>query len=77
MSSTTPYALKLTKYRKMSKSNLIAIDFENIVVRNVKYLPSSFDGDILFVLPLVPLGVPNTYGHSMDGMNKMCDGRPW
>ena len=44
-------ALKFTKCRKMSKSDITAIDFENIVVRDVKYLPSSFDGDILFALP--------------------------
>ena len=60
----------------MSKSNLTAIDFENIIVRDVKYLPSFFDGDILFVLPLVSLGVPSAYGHSMDGMDKMCDSHP-
>ena len=70
-------ALKFTKYRKMSKSDLTAIDFENIVVRKVKYLPFSFNGDILFVLPLVPLGVSSAYGRSMDGMDKMCDGHPW
>ena len=70
-------ALKFTKSRKRSKSDLASIDFENIVVRNVKYLPSSFDGDILFVLPPVPLGVPSAYGRSMDGMDKMCDGHPW
>ena len=70
-------ALKFTKSRKRSKSDLTTIDFENIMVRDVKYLPSSFDGDILFVLPLVPLGVPSAYGRSMDGMDKMCDGHPW
>ena len=69
-------ALKLTKSKKKSKSNLIFIDFDNIDVRNVKYLPYSFNDDVLFLLPLVPLKVPNTYGRSMDGMDKMCDGRP-
>ena len=60
-----------------SKSNLTAIDFKHIVVRDVKYLPSSFNGDILFVLPPVPFGVPSAYGRSMDGMDNMCDGHPW
>ena len=44
------------------------------MVRNVKYLSSLFDGDILFILPPVPLGVPSAYSRSMDGMDKMCDG---
>ena len=70
-------ALKVTKSRKRSKSDLAFIDFDNIDVRDVKYLPSSFDGDVLFVLPPVALGVSNTYGRSMDGMDKMCDGHPW
>jgi len=70
-------ALKFTKSRKMSKSDLIFIDFDNIDVYDVKYLSSSFDGDVLFVLSLVTLGVPNMYSCSMDGMDKMCDGHPW
>ena len=48
-------ALKLTKSRKRSKSDLASIDFDNIDVRNVKYLPSSFNGDVLFLLPPVAL----------------------
>ena len=43
--------LKLTKSRKRSKSNLTTIDFDNIDVRDVKYLPPSFDGDIFFCCP--------------------------
>ena len=70
-------ALKFTKSRKMSKLDLAFIDFNNIDVRDVKYLPSFFYCDVIFVLPLVALGVPNTYGHSTDSMDKMCNGRPW
>ena len=70
-------ALKLTKSRKISKSDLTSIDSDNIDVRDVKYLPSSFNGDILFLLPPVALRVLSTYGHSMNGMDKMCDGHPW
>jgi hypothetical protein len=70
-------ALKLTKSRKRSKSDLASIDFDSIDVREVKYLPSSFNGDVLFLLPPVALKAPSTYGRSMDGMDKMCDGHPW
>jgi hypothetical protein len=31
----------------------------------------------LFLLPPVALKAPTTYGRSMDGMDKMCDGHPW
>ena len=70
-------ALKFTKSRKMSKSDLTIIDFENIMICDVKCLPSSFDGDILFILSPMPLGVPSGYGRSMDGIDKMCNGHPW
>ena len=69
-------ALKLTKLRKMSKSDLSYIDFDNIGVHNIKYLPSSFNGDVLFVLPLVAHRVPSMYGCLIDDMNKMYDGHP-
>jgi hypothetical protein len=45
-------ALKVTKSRKRSKSDLASIDFDSIDVQDVKYLPSSFNGDVLFLLPL-------------------------
>ena len=60
-------ALKLTKSRKTSKSDLAFIDFDYIDVRSVKYLPFSFNGDVLFLLPPVPYKVPSMYGRSMDG----------
>ena len=42
----------------------------------VGWVLSSFNGDVLFLLPPVALKVPSTYGHSMDGMDEMCDGHP-
>ena len=44
-------APKITKCCRRSKSDLTNIDFNNIVVEDVKYLPSSFDGDVFFILP--------------------------
>ena len=44
---------------------------------DVKYLPSSFNDNILFILPHVTLRVLNTYGSSMNGMDKNCEGHPW
>ena len=67
----------MTKSSRRSKSDLTAIDFDTIDVCNVKYLPPSFDGDVIFILPPIAVDVSSTNGHSMDDMDKMCDGHPW
>ena len=41
------------------------------------YLPPSFDGDVIFILPPINVDVSSTYGRSMDCMDKMCNGHPW
>ena len=69
-------ALKMTKSRRRSKSDHTEIDFDNIDVRNVKYLPPSFDGDVIFILLLIAVDIFSTYGRSVDGINKMYDGLP-
>ena len=43
-------ALKETNSRKRFNSDLTTIVFDNIEVHNVKYLPPSYDGNLLFVL---------------------------
>ena len=58
-------------------SHLITFNFHNIDVYDVKYLPSSFDDNVLFVLPPLSMGVGSAYGYSMNDMDKMCDGHPW
>ena len=68
-------ALKMIKSRRRSKFNLIAIDFDSIYIRDVKYLPRSFD--VIFILLLINVDVSSTYGRSIDGINKMCNGHPW
>lgn len=54
---------------KMSNYDLATINIDIIDVHDVKYLPPTFDSDILFVLHLVTLGDPSAYGQSMDGIN--------
>ena len=70
-------ALKMTKSRRRSKSYLTANDFDNIDVHDVKYLPPSFDGDVIFILPPIGVDVFSTYGRSMDSMDKICDEHLW
>ena len=67
-------ALKLTKFKRMSKSDLTTIDFDNIDVCDVKQLPLSFYGNVLFVLPPSFMDAPSMYGRIMKDINKMCDG---
>ena len=67
-------ALKLTKSRKRFKFDLNVINFDSKDVRDVKYLPPSFDDDVIFILPPINVDVFSTYGRSMDDMHKMCDG---
>ena len=71
------YALKLTKFRRRSKSDLTTITSAITNVHDVKYLPSFFDGSVLFVLALVSMGVLSAYVRFMDNRNKMCDGHLW
>lgn len=61
----------------MLKFDMDSIDFDYIDVQDAKYLPSSFNNEILFVLPSVAIGVPNAYGCSVDDMDKICDMHPW
>ena len=56
----------MTKSRRSSKSDLTAIDFDSIDVRDVKYLLPIFDGDVIFLLPPINVDVFCTYGRSMD-----------
>ena len=67
----------MTKSRRRSKFDLTAIDLDTIDVREVKYLPPSFDGDIIFILHGINVDIFGTYGRSMDDMYKMCDRHPW
>lgn len=67
-------ALKVTNSKKRIKYDLTIIDFNNIDLCDVKHLPPSFDGDILFVLPPMAIWVPSAYGHFMDGITRCATG---
>ena len=61
----------------MKKIDIVSIDSDNIEVQDIKYIPSSFNNDILFVLPPVALGLRNAHVCLMNDLNKICDGHPW
>lgn len=54
-------------------SDLTKIDFDNIVIENVKYMPSMFNGDVILVFLFINQGVPNAYGNAMDDMDMTYD----
>ena len=65
-------ALKLTKSRKMFKSDFTIIDFDNIDVHDIKCFPPSFRCDVLFILPPLFMDA-NVYNNCMDDMDKICN----
>ena len=70
-------ALKAVATRRRSHSPIADIDFDNIKISAVKYLPTTYNGDVIFLLPPLPVGIPFNYGKGMDGMDKHFDGHPW
>lgn len=59
----------------MSKSSTVTTNFDHIEVRDVKYMPLSYNNDILFMLLPISMGI--VYDCSIDGMEKMCDRHAW
>ena len=49
-------ALKITMCCRRSVSDITKIDFDNIVIENVKYMPSMFNGDVIFVFSIYKSG---------------------
>jgi hypothetical protein len=43
----------------------------------VKSLPTSFNGDVMFELPLVPPSTSTPMQHQIEGMDKKFDGHMW
>jgi hypothetical protein len=50
------------------------LDFNSLDIQRVKFLPPTFNGDVLFELPLVDTSGPF---HMMHGMDKRHDGHAW
>ena len=69
--------LKITKCHRRFNFDFINIDFDNIVIEDVKYLRYSFNGDVIFILAPVKTGIPYAYGKAMDSMDKIYDGHAW
>lgn len=60
-----------------AKSALARIDYSTIRSAKVPFLPSEFDGDVLFELPPAPPCTKPTTAKLMVGMDKRFDAHPW
>ena len=60
-----------------SKNVMKKLDYDSLRTVHAKFLPPRFDGDVMFVLPLVSNAALHTKAKSMDGMDKRYDGHVW
>jgi hypothetical protein len=59
-----------------SKNELASIDYDKIAYHKVQYLPPSYNGDVIFELPLSRVSA-STSKNTIDSMDKRFDGHTW
>jgi hypothetical protein len=67
-------SLKKIRASKGVRNVFKTLDFHTLVIQRVKFLPPTFNGDVLFELPPVDTSGPF---HMMHGMDKRHDGHTW
>ena len=67
-------ALKRIQAMKEVRNVFKTLDFDTLDIQKVKFLPPTFNGDVLFVLP--PVDKSGSF-HMMYGMDKRHDGHAW
>jgi len=60
-----------------SKNILKKLDYDQLKIEEVDYLPPRFDGPCMFVLPPTTVSASLTKAKSMEGMDKRYDGHVW
>jgi hypothetical protein len=60
-----------------SKNELKLVNFDKIRYEKVKYIPPTFDGEVVFELPPPSTSSTSSIGKHMDGMDKKYDGHTW
>ena len=53
------------------------IDYSHIRVEKVEYLPTTFDGDVIFEFPPVGASTSHSQAKLLRGMDKRHDGHAW
>ena len=59
------------------KNILKRLDYDKIKTMEVEFLPPTYDGDVLFVLPAMGSSSSHSKAKSMFGMDKRYDGHIW
>ena len=59
------------------KNILKRLDYDKIKTMEVEFLPPTYDGDVLFVLPAMGSSSSHSKAKSMFGMDKRYDGHVW
>ena len=59
-----------------SRNELATIDYDKIAYHKVQYLPSMYNGDVIFELPPNRVSASSSK-NGMDGMDKRFDGHTW
>jgi hypothetical protein len=67
-------SLKKIRHSKGTRNVFKILDFDSLDIQRVKFLPPTFNGDVLFELPPVDTSGPF---HMMLGMDKRHDGHAW
>jgi hypothetical protein len=67
-------SLKRLWASKGTRNVFKTLDFDSLEIQRVKFLPPTFNGDVLFELPPVDMSGPF---HMMHGMDKCHDGNAW
>jgi hypothetical protein len=67
-------SLKRIRASKGARNVFKTLDFDNLDIQRVQFLPPTFNGNILFELPPVDTSGPF---HMMHGMDKRHDGHAW
>jgi hypothetical protein len=73
-SLTVVDSLKRIRAAKGVRNVFKTLDFDTLDIQRVKFLPPTFNGDVLFELPPVDTSGPF---HMMHGMDKRHDGNAW
>jgi hypothetical protein len=70
-------SLKRLQASKGTRNVLKSLAYNSLDIQRVQYLPSTFNGDVLFELPPVDMSGLQTQGKLMHGKDKHHDGHPW
>ena len=69
--------LKRLASRPNTKNVLKNMDYASVPHRTVDFLPSIYDGDIIFELPPFAIGASSSKAKNLQGMDKKYDGYCW